>query len=124
MRSSNRRPNWWILYVIVALFILVFFLEVKVPLSESGQRLLEIATTLLFYSLVWIWLSINDLALLREDVQRERQRKLRLLKTNTSRPAPLAGDPVAESPRAPGVMKMVFAWIVSIALAIYRSILP
>jgi hypothetical protein len=124
MRGSNRCPNWWLLYVIAALFIFVFFLEVKVPLSESGQRLLEIATILLFYGLVWMWLGVNDLALLQEDVQRERQRKLRLLKTNTSKPAPHAGASAAESPRAPGMMKMAFAWIVSIVLAIYRFILP
>jgi hypothetical protein len=123
MRGSNCCPNWWILYVIVALSILVFFLEVKVPLSESGQRLLEIATILLFYGLVWMWLGVNDLALLQEDVQRERQRKLRLLKTNASKPAPPARNSALESRRMPGVAKMVFAWIVSIALAIYRFIL-
>jgi energy-coupling factor transporter transmembrane protein EcfT len=123
MRSSNRHPNWWILYVIVALFILVFFLEVKVPLSESARRSLEIAITLLFSGLVWMWLGVNDLAMLQEDVQYERQRKLRLREANASKPAALAGDSAAESPRTPGVKKMVFAWIASIALAIYRFIL-
>ena len=70
MLSSNRRPNWWVLYVIAALFILVFFLEVKVQLSESVRHSLEIAITLLFYGLVWMWLGVNDLALIREDMQR------------------------------------------------------
>jgi hypothetical protein len=124
MRGSNRRPNWWLLYVIAALFIPVFFLEVKVPLSESARRLLEIATTLLFYGLVRIWLGFNNLALMQEDMQRERERKLHLLKANTSKPAPLAGVSAAESVQAPGMIKMAFAWIVSVALAIYRFILP
>jgi hypothetical protein len=123
MRSSNHRPNWLILYVIAALFLLVFFLEVKVPLSESVRRALEIAITLLFYGLVWMWLGVNDLALIQEDILRERQRKLRPSKANTSKPAPPAGVSAAESLRAPGMMKMAFAWIVSIALAIYRFLL-
>ena len=80
MRSSNRRPNWWVLYTIAALFVLVLFLEVTIPLSETVQCSLEITITLLFYSLVWRWLGVNERALMHEDMQRERKQKLRLLK--------------------------------------------
>jgi energy-coupling factor transporter transmembrane protein EcfT len=124
MRSSNRRPNWWVLYAIVAFFIFLLFREVKLPLSETAHRSIEIAITLLFYGLVWMWLGVNDLSLMQEDMQRERQRKLRLLNANTTKPAPLADASVAEPLRGLGVMRMVLVWIIAIALAIYRFILP
>ena len=120
MRSSNRRPNWWVLYTIAALFVLVLFLEVTIPLSETVQCSLEITITLLFYSLVGRWLGVNERALMQEDMQRERKQKLRLLKARAPKPALLAGDPAAEPLWVPGGLKTVVAWIVSIALAIYR----
>lgn len=120
MRNSNRRPNWWTLYAIAALFILLFFLEIAIPLSETVRRSLEITIVLLFYGLVWMWLGINDQALMQEDIQRERQRKLRLRKASAANPAPLARDPTAGILRLSGVLKTVLAWIIAAALAIYR----
>jgi Mn2+/Fe2+ NRAMP family transporter len=114
MRNSNRRPSWRALYAITALFILVLFLEVAIPLSETVRRSLEIAIVLLFYGLVWMWLGVNDQALMREDVQRERKQKLRLLKANAPRPEPLAGT-LGEQ----GVLKTIAARVIAAALAIY-----
>ena len=96
MRSSNRRPNWWVLYTIAALFVLVLFLEVTIPLSETVQCSLEITITLLFYSLVWRWLGVNERALMHEDMQRERKQKLRLLKVSALKPALVAGASATE----------------------------
>jgi hypothetical protein len=110
MRNSNRRPNWGILYAIVALFILVFILEAAIPFSETVQRSLEITIALLFYGLVWMWLGINDQALMQEDMQRERRQKQCLLKANAPKPAP-------------GALKKVAAWVIAAALAIYRFLL-
>jgi hypothetical protein len=120
MRGSNRCPSWWALYTITALFIIVLLLEVKMPLSETAHYTIEVVIVLLFYSLVWMWLSANEQVLMRDEMQRERKQKLRLLKARAPKPAPLAGDPAAEPQGAPGGLKTVLAWIVSIALAIYR----
>jgi hypothetical protein len=120
MRNSNRRPNWWNLYAVASLFILMFFLETAIPLSESVRRSLEITIVLLFYGLVWMWLGINDRALMQDDMRSERQRKLRLLKASTADLAPLAGSPAAGALRVPGMLKMVAAWVVAAALAIHR----
>jgi energy-coupling factor transporter transmembrane protein EcfT len=119
MRNSNRRPNWWVLYAIAALFILVFILEAAIPLSETVRRSLEITVALLFYGLVWMWLGVNDQALMHEDRQRKSQRNLRLRKASAPVPAPLAESPVTAPQRVPGVLKTVLAWIISAALAIY-----
>jgi hypothetical protein len=119
MRNSNRRPKWWILYAIAALFILVFILDVAMPLSETVQRSLEITITLLFYGLVWIWLDINDQALAQEDQRRERHWKPRFLKTNAAKPAQLAGASAARILPVIGMLKTVWTRIAAIALAIY-----
>jgi energy-coupling factor transporter transmembrane protein EcfT len=124
MRNSNRRPNWWTLYAVAALFILVFFLEAAIPFSESVRRSLEITIVLLFYGLVWMWLGINDRPLMQEDRQRERRRKLRVHKVSAANPAPLVEPPTDGILRVPGVLKMVAAWVVMAALTIYRFFLP
>jgi Mn2+/Fe2+ NRAMP family transporter len=114
MRNSNHRPNWGTLYAIAALFIIIFFLETAIPLSETVRRSLEIAIVLLFYGLVWMWLGVNDQALMREDRQGERKQKLRLLKANAPKPEPLAG-----TLREQGVLKTIAARVIAAALAIY-----
>jgi energy-coupling factor transporter transmembrane protein EcfT len=119
MRNSNRRPNWWILYAIAALFILVFVVEAALPLSETVQRSLEIIITLLFYSLVWMWLNINRQFLAQEDQQRERHRRSRFLKTNAAKPTPPAGILAVKTLPVMGILKTVCARISAIALAIY-----
>ena len=120
MRGSNHCPSWWALYTITALFIIVLFLEVKMPFSETAHYSIEVAIVLLFYSLVWRWLGVNERALMHEDMQRERKQKLRLLKGRALKPALVAGASATEYWRTPGMLKTVVAWIIAIALAIYR----
>jgi Mn2+/Fe2+ NRAMP family transporter len=119
MRNSNRRPNWRALYAIAALFILVLFLEVALPLSETVRRSLEIAIVLLFYGLVWMWLGVNDQALMQEDQRRERHRKPRFLKANAAKPAQLAGTSTARILPVIGMLKTIAARVIAAALAIY-----
>ena len=120
MRGSNHCPSWWALYTITALFIIVLFLEVKMPFSETAHYTIEVVIALLFYSLVWMWLSVNEQVLMRDEMQRERKMKLRLLKARALKPGLPVGHPAAEPLRVQGGLKTVVAWIVSIALAIYR----
>jgi hypothetical protein len=73
MFYQKRRPKWGILYLVLPLAGGLFWLEMKVPLSEVGHRAAQVGIVLLTFGLVELWLRANRLAMLSED--RERQKK-------------------------------------------------
>jgi hypothetical protein len=67
MNNKHSRPNWWILNLLIGVFMLVLYLEVKAPFSKAGHIWAEIGLVLLVYGLVAGWLKANEAALIRED---------------------------------------------------------
>jgi hypothetical protein len=62
---KHREPAWWILYGLLPLMGGLFVVEARASLPPGWHKCMQIGTILLIYSLVWIWLWVNDLALLR-----------------------------------------------------------
>jgi len=73
MFNQKRGPQWGILYMIVPLAAGLFWLETKVPLSETGHRVADVGIILLTFGLVEFWLRANRLAILNEDYQKQKK---------------------------------------------------
>lgn len=67
MNNKASRPNWLVLYLAMGLFLPLFYLEAKMPMSKTGHILTEIGLVLLIYGLVSWWLMANESGLIRED---------------------------------------------------------
>jgi hypothetical protein len=76
MNNRDARPNWWILYLILPLAVIIFGLEVRAPLSEPGHRAAEVGILLLIFALVEMWFMANRQALLMEERQKYRSELL------------------------------------------------
>lgn len=75
MRSewNNRKPAWWLLYVIGLLLTGLIGL-VEATVSAGGPRtILELALAILVVGLMLTWVRHNRAAMELEDVQRHRQ---------------------------------------------------
>jgi hypothetical protein len=77
MDNHNARPNWWLLYLVIPLAVIIFTLEVRAPLSEAGHRAAEVGILLLIFGLVEMWFLANRQALLMEERQKYRNELLR-----------------------------------------------
>jgi hypothetical protein len=64
MMRQRREPAWWILYGVLPLMGGLFVVESRVALPVGWRTWVQIGIILFIYSLVWIWLWGNDLALL------------------------------------------------------------
>jgi len=95
MFYQKRRPKWGILYLILPLAGGLFWLEMKVPLSEVGHRAAQVGIVLLTFGLVELWLRTNRFAFLDEDYRKQENSGLqgRLWVT-------LTGEVPAEEPGA------------------------
>lgn len=61
---KRREPAWWILYGLLPLTGGLFVVESRMTLSPGWRKCVQIGIILFIYSLVWIWLWVNDRALL------------------------------------------------------------
>jgi hypothetical protein len=66
MGKERRRPSWWQLWLLLPALGILAFLEVRASLSPAGHRVVEVATILVIYGLVSVWLRANQAGLLRE----------------------------------------------------------
>src|ERR687888_1742498 len=63
---KGREPAWWLLFGLLPLMGGLFVVESRLALSPGGRKCVQIGIILFVYGLVWIWLWINDRALLRD----------------------------------------------------------
>ncbi len=63
MPLSNPRPKWWQLYLTFPLLVVLFILETRLRISQSGHQLVQLGILLLVYGLIHLWLKSNAKAL-------------------------------------------------------------
>lgn len=63
MSSNYARPKWWQLYLAFPLLVVLFILETRLRISQSGHQLVQLGILLLVYGLIHLWLKSNAKAL-------------------------------------------------------------
>jgi hypothetical protein len=72
MYGKKPRPSWWLLYLSPLILIGLFVLEMRLSLSDTDHRLIELIILLVVFGGIWIWLKANTGALIHEDRERWR----------------------------------------------------
>jgi hypothetical protein len=67
MKTENRGPAWWQLYLLGLVMIGLLVLGAWAPLSEIGHQMAAIGTLVVVYGLIELWLRVNRRALLHVD---------------------------------------------------------
>lgn len=67
----DRRPTWWLLYVIAALLVAVVGLVEMFVEGEGLRKALEIVTAVTGFGMIGLWLRLNRAAL---DLEQGRRR--------------------------------------------------
>jgi hypothetical protein len=70
MRSTKKRPSWWLLYLSLPMMIGLFLLAMRLPLSDTGHRFVELIIILIVFGSTSLWLKANTGALIQEDLER------------------------------------------------------
>lgn len=70
MKKGSKRPTWWLLYLSAAVILGLFWLEVKMPLSEIGHTWAQAGLVLVLFGLVMTWLRANDAAFLVDEYEK------------------------------------------------------
>jgi hypothetical protein len=83
MSSSNIRPKWWQLYLILPLLVALFMLDFRLKLSIRGHQAVQIGILLLVYGLVHLWLKANLVALSKMD-HRHYHRRITVIRIHPS----------------------------------------
>jgi hypothetical protein len=63
---KRREPAWWLLFGLLPLMGGLFVVEPRLALSPGGRTCVQIGIILFVYGLVWIWLWVNNRALLHD----------------------------------------------------------
>lgn len=58
MRAN--RPQWWVLYSFIGIFLVLFRIEARLPVSETGHAGLEIGLIVVLFALLFIWVRANS----------------------------------------------------------------
>jgi hypothetical protein len=70
MYSKKQRPSWWLLYLSLPIMIGLFLLEMRLSLSDTGHRFVELIIVLIVFGSMSLWLKANRGALIQEDLER------------------------------------------------------
>ena len=60
MFSKISRPRWWLLYLLLPVLVGLLVIEIKIPISEVGHRIVEVGIVVLIFGLIELWLRGND----------------------------------------------------------------
>ncbi len=63
MYTKNARPKWWQVYLTFPLLIALFVLDSRLKLTVHEHEGVQIASVLLIYGLIHIWIKANSRAL-------------------------------------------------------------
>jgi hypothetical protein len=98
MRTENRRPHWWVLYLILLSAVAVLWLEARTRMSARGHETALILVLLLVFALIEIWRFSDRAALLRALLPEERSGRTappgRLMQARRFVPPAPDGSPV------------------------------
>lgn len=70
-------PKWWWLYLGMSVFLILFAAEIKLPLSETGHRVVEVVIILAAFGLTHWWLNANASELLYRSRRKSRTSRVR-----------------------------------------------
>ena len=71
MKRLPRRPNWWALYLLVAVFISVLAFESQFRVPPAAHEIILIVVVLAVYIAMMIWIFANGEALQDEEDLRQ-----------------------------------------------------
>ncbi|RPI52175.1 MAG: hypothetical protein EHM56_08690 [Chloroflexi bacterium] len=66
MGKEKRHAAWWQLWLLLGGLGGLAFAEVRIPLSVTGHRIVEVGIVLAVYGLLYVWVRANEVAWLRE----------------------------------------------------------
>lgn len=64
--SRPVRSKWWLLYLLMAGFLVFFFVGARLILPEGLHHIVEVVILVLFYGLIEMWLRANETGFLGE----------------------------------------------------------
>jgi hypothetical protein len=68
--SKTRQPAWWMLYALVPVMGGLLVLEFRTPLTPGWHKAVQVGIILFVHGLVWVWLWVNDSAMLHDSANR------------------------------------------------------
>lgn len=60
MFSKISRPKWWLMYLLLPVLIGLLVIEIEIPISEVGHRVVEVGIVVLIFGLIELWFRAND----------------------------------------------------------------
>ncbi len=67
-------PKWWQLYTLFLVPVFLLVVERQLPFSAGEHEAAQIAIILLTYGLIYLWLSVNTVALAESDKEQDQLR--------------------------------------------------
>jgi len=67
MKSTEKRPSWWKLYIIFPLLLALFTVDSRLKISARGHQAVQIAIVLIVFGLTQLWIKANSSALVKMD---------------------------------------------------------
>ena len=55
--------RWGLLYAVLPVTTVLFWLEIRAPLSGFGHKLAQVGVLAVVFSLVWLWYLTNQIAM-------------------------------------------------------------
>ncbi len=78
--ETSGGPKWWLLYLGLAIFMILFIGEIKLPVPEIEHRVVEVVIVLAAFGVTHQWLNANASELLYRS-----RRKTRVLREKQAR---------------------------------------
>ena len=63
--TKRSGPTWWVLYALLPLLAGLLAVEHRAALPAGWHTCMQIGIVLCIYGLVWLWIKVNTIALLR-----------------------------------------------------------
>src|SRR5437764_1240534 len=73
MNNEIPKPNWWALFTLLPLFVIVLFGEAQLDMPPTGHRIAQAAIVVAFVGLLGLWQTTNAYALLYDDLPNMRE---------------------------------------------------
>jgi hypothetical protein len=105
MKKGLFRPKWWLLYLMVAFIVGLFWLESTAPLSTVSRTWAGVGLILVLYWLVMSWIKVNETALLSEDWEKYKKNTFKAI--HDTPPSKGSSMPIRNAINGPGVKDQI-----------------
>ena len=76
MDNKSSRPNWWQLYLLMSLFLVMAWFDGRLVVGETEHKVIQIGAVLLIGWLVNRWISANEYRILRQSSAARRESRV------------------------------------------------